>query len=484
MTAVVWFRQDLRIADQAALSAAARAGGAVVPLFVLDDASPGRWRPGGASRWWLHQSLQALTTDLARLGSPLVLRRGAAVEAVAGVARAAAATCVFVTGHAEPHWRAADEALRPLLAAAGIGYQMLAGTTLFAPGSIRNRGGGQPRLFAPFWRACQAAEAPPRPLPPAAALRPPSQAVPGDDLADWQLLPTRPDWAGGLRATWRAGEASAQERLGAFLDGAIGDYHRDRDRPEPAAATSRLSPHLHFGELSPRQVWHAVAARIEAEPRLAQGGWSWLCEVGWREFCGHLLVANPQMPDQPLQGRFANFPWADDPAALRAWQRGETGYPIVDAGMRQLWQTGWMHNRVRMIAASFLVKHLLVPWQQGEAWFWDTLVDADLANNAGNWQWVAGCGLDAAPYFRIFNPVLQGEKFDSRGDYVRRWLPELAKLPAQAIHRPWQAAPQDLAAAGVRLGTTYPQPIVDHAQARARALAAIEGMRSRHAADR
>ena len=483
MTAVVWFRQDLRVADQAALRAAADAGGTVLPLYVLDDVSPGRWRMGGASRWWLHGSLRALAGDLTRLGSPLVLRRGEAARTVAAVARSVSATAVFATRHVEPHWRIADGELRALLAADGIGFHILAGTTLFEPGAIRNRGGGQPKLFAPFWRACQAAGAPPRPLPPPPTLRPPSPPVPGDDLDGWRLLPAGPDWAGGLRAMWRAGEGAAQQRLATFADDALGHYHSDRDRPEPGG-TSQLSAPLHFGELSPRQVWHAVAARTQAGPQSAQGGWTWLREVGWREFCAHLLAANPSMPDRPLQERFADFPWADDPALLRAWQRGETGYPIVDAGMRQLWQTGWMHNRARMIVGSFLVKHLLIPWQQGEAWFWDTLVDADLANNAGNWQWVAGCGVDAAPYFRILNPVLQGEKFDSRGDYVRRWLPELVRLPAPLIHRPWQAPAPELAAAGVRLGTTYPQPVVDHVVARARAMAAFEVLKRRHSAHR
>ncbi|MFO1155610.1 MAG: deoxyribodipyrimidine photo-lyase [Rhodospirillales bacterium] len=292
------------------------------------------------------------------------------------------------------------------------------------------------------------------------------------------MQPGKPNWAGGLRETWTPGEASAHARLVAFVEEEIGEYHLRRDRPEPSA-TSMLSPHLHFGELSPRQVWHAVAARIEADSRRAAGGRRWLQEIGWREFCAHLTAANPQIADAPLQPRFAAFPWSDDAAALRAWQRGLTGYPIVDAGMRQLWRTGWMHNRVRLLVASFLVKHLLIPWQQGEAWFWDTLVDADLGNNAGGWQWVAGCGIDAAPYFRIFNPVLQGEKFDSKGDYVRRWVPELARLPARLIHQPWQATPAELAAAGVRLGTDYPTPLIEHKAARARAMAAFSGLAAR-----
>jgi deoxyribodipyrimidine photo-lyase len=298
----------------------------------------------------------------------------------------------------------------------------------------------------------------------------------GDSADEWNLLPTAPDWAGGLRQAWRPGEGPGRERLEAFVDDDLRAYGRDRDRPEPGA-TSRLSPYLHFGEVSPRQVWHAVRHRIEADTVSAHGGEAFLRELGWREFCAQVLVDHPHVADEPLQSRFARFPWADDRETLKAWQRGRTGYPIVDAGMCQLWHSGWMHNRVRMVAASFLVKHLLLPWQWGEAWFWDTLVDADIASNAGGWQWVAGCGTDAAPYFRIFNPVLQGEKFDPDGAYVRRWVPELEGLPDRWIHRPWQAPPLELSAAGVRLGATYPAPIVDHALARARALAALETLK-------
>lgn len=472
--AVVWFRQDLRTADQAALAAAAEGGRPVLPLYVLDDLSPGAWRMGGASRWWLHASLERLAANLARLGSPLVLRRGEAVEAVVTLVRSVDAAEVLVTRHVEPHWRAADVRLRTILADAGVAFRDLPGTTLCEPGTVRNRGGRPPKIFTAFWRACLAAAPPPCPLAAPTSLRPlpAGEGAASDSLAAWQLQPAKPDWAGGLRETWIPGETSAHARLAAFVEDVIGEYQRERDRPEPSA-TSMLSPHLHFGELSPRQVWHVVASRIEAESRLAAGGRRWLQEIGWREFCAHLTAANPQIANLPLQPRFAAFPWSDDAAALRAWQRGATGYPIVDAGMRQLWRIGWMHNRVRMLAASFLVKHLLISWQQGEAWFWDTLVDADLGNNAGGWQWVAGCGLDAAPYFRIFNPVLQGAKFDPKGDYVRRWVPELARLPARLIHQPWQAMPAELAAAGVRLGTDYPRPLIEHAAARAQALKAF-----------
>ena len=472
---IVWYRQDLRITDQPALAAAAASGRPVLPVYVLDDEAPGDWRIGGASRWWLHGSLAALASDLARLGSPLVLRRGEAAAELATLARACGAAEVLITRHIEPYWRAAAERLRAMLSNDGITLREFPGATLFEPGSIRNRDGGAPKVFTPFWRTCLAASAPPRPLPGPAALRPPPSPIAGDSLEAWRLLPTRPDWAGGLKEHWCPGETAALARLDAFIDGSLARYKSDRNRPEPPG-TSQLSPHLHFGELSARRVWHAVSARLQTDRHLASGGDSWLREIGWREFCQHVLFANPRMAEEPLQSRFAAFPWVNDTAALRAWQRGRTGYPIVDAGMRQLWHIGWMHNRVRMITASFLVKHLLIPWQEGEAWFWDTLVDADMGNNAGGWQWVAGCGTDAAPYFRIFNPVLQGEKFDPDGDYVRRWVPELAHVPARSIHRPWEAAPLDLASAGVRLGVDYPSPLVDHAKARARALEAFAGL--------
>ncbi|MGF1641638.1 MAG: cryptochrome/photolyase family protein [Rhodospirillales bacterium] len=469
---VVWFRQDLRLADNPALAAAVDGERAVVAVYVLDDETPGRWRTGGAARWWLHHGLAALAADLGRLGAPLVLRRGRAADQIEALAAEVGAAAVHWNGQPEPHWRATDTELERRLAARGVAPRAFTAATLFEPATIVNLQGTPFRVFTPFWKACLAAAPPGPPLPAPRRLRTVSPPPDGDSLADWALLPTRPDWAGGLRDTWRPGEAGARARLRTFVDDHLAGYGRLRDRPEPGA-TSRLSPHLHFGEVSARQVWHVVQHRMAADPSAAHGGAAFLRELGWREFCTHLLHDHPDLAEAPLQPRFARFPWKDDGTALRAWQRGSTGYPIVDAGMRQLWHTGWMHNRVRMIVASFLVKHLLLPWQWGEAWFWDTLVDADLANNAGGWQWVAGCGADAAPYFRIFNPILQGEKFDPDGAYVRRWVPELARVPARWIHRPWQAPPLELAAAGVRLGAGYPSPIVDHGEARARALAAL-----------
>ncbi|GAB4191232.1 MAG: hypothetical protein OHK0024_31520 [Thalassobaculales bacterium] len=323
-----------------------------------------------------------------------------------------------------------------------------------------------------------AAGEPPRPIP--APGRIDGAALPaGDRLDDWRLTPSAPDWATGIAAAWQPGEAGAQARLAAFLDAGLDGYAAARNRPD-LDATSRLSPHLHFGEVGPRQVWHAVMAREAAAGRPAPGpgAAAFLRELGWREFSHHLLHHAPDLAERPLRAAFAAFPWQPDQALLRAWKRGLTGYPIVDAGMRALWQTGWMHNRVRMVAASFLVKHLLLPWQAGEAWFWDTLVDAGLAQNAASWQWVAGCGADAAPYFRIFNPVLQGEKFDPEGRYVRRHLPEIAGLPDAYIHKPWAAPESVLRDAGVRLGVTYPAPVIAHDAARSRALEAFRSLQA------
>lgn len=463
MTTLVWFRQDLRLADNPALVAAAASGRPVLPVYILDESLP--WSPGAASRWWLGRSLAALSRDLAKCGMPLILRRGRAAEVIDELVAAAGVSSVVWNRVYEPSAVARDTQIKTRLKARGIAVESFNAAALVEPWEL-----GKPyQVFTPFWRALQGRGGPPRPVPVPKKLVPTAASIDSEDLASWKLEPTAPDWAGGLREAWTPGEGGAAERLDAFV-GHANDYKHGRDRPD-REETSRLSPHLHFGEIGPRQVWHAVATRApEAE--------AFLRELAWREFSLHLLHRTSDLPEQPLRPAFAEFPWRDDDAQLRSWQKGLTGYPIVDAGMRQLWQTGWMHNRVRMVAASFLVKHLLLPWQAGERWFWDTLVDADLANNAASWQWVAGCGADAAPYFRIFNPMLQGAKFDPAGDYVRRFVPELARLPASHIHAPWTASDAMLADAGVRLGETYPRPIVDHAAARARALSAFKTLKA------
>ncbi|MBI5130545.1 MAG: deoxyribodipyrimidine photo-lyase [Rhodopseudomonas palustris] len=478
---IVWFRDDLRLSDHPALHHAAAAGGPVICIYVDDEQSP-QLRPpqarplGAASRWWLAQSLRALAADLAERGGQLILRRGPAAAIIGELARQLDAGAVHWNEiEIAPHRAVADD-LAEALSMAGIDHHRHRGDLLAAPAEIRGKEGRGMRVFTPFWRRVLGLGGPPQPLPAPTALHA-APVLPSDELATWRLEPTGPDWAGGLRDSWTVGERAAQDKLTAFLDGLPG-YAEGRDRPD-RDVTSRLSPHLRFGEISPRQVWHAARFAAAKRPAIAADIDKFLSELGWREFCRNLLHDHPDLAERNLQASFDAFPWTANDAALHAWQRGSTGYPIVDAGMRELWHTGVMHNRVRMVVASLLVKHLLIDWRLGEQWFWDTLVDADPASNPANWQWVAGCGADAAPYFRVFNPVLQGEKFDPAGDYVRRWVPELAALPDKFIHRPWDATPVELAAAGVTLGGNYPKPIVDHKLGRARALAAYAELRQR-----
>ncbi|MEQ1652895.1 MAG: deoxyribodipyrimidine photo-lyase, partial [Hyphomicrobium sp.] len=344
------------------------------------------------------------------------------------------------------------------------------------PEEVRTKTGDVYKVYTPFWKALSADFTPAKPLHAPKSLTVPKSPPKSDTLASWELHPKKPDWSRGFDEHWQPGETGAHEKLQTFLGDALAAYAEDRNRPD-RPGTSRLSPHLHFGEITPAQCWVAAEHAAAAMPGADKGRETFLKEIVWREFAYTLLYYWPDLPEQPFRKDFAAFPWKNDAKLLRAWQKGMTGYPVVDAGMRELWHTGYMHNRVRMIVASFLIKHLLIPWQQGEAWFWDTLVDADLANNAASWQWVAGSGADAAPYFRIFNPVTQGEKFDPDGVYVRRWVPELKDLSNDALHAPWTAPALTLAAAGVILGKTYPHPIVDHAAARERALAAYDAVK-------
>ncbi len=479
--AIIWFRDDLRLSDHPALHAAAQTGSPLICLYVLDDESnalrPPRARPmGGASRWWLAQSLRSLQASLNARGQTLVLRRGPAAKIIAGLARDIQASAVhWIESEIESQAAVACD-VGAALGEIGVAVRSFPSDLLVKPTRLRNKEGRGLRVFTPFWKRVLSLGDPPQPLPAPKTLKA-GPKVASDDLASWNLEPAHPDWAAGLRETWTPGEAAAQNRLRDFLDSGIADYATLRDRPD-RDGTSRLSPHLRFGEISPRQVWHAANFATARQPAIASAAGKFLSELGWREFSRHLLFDLPQLSEKNLQPSFDAFPWRKDMKALRAWQRGRTGYPIVDAGMRELWHTGIMHNRVRMVVASFLVKHLLIDWRHGEKWFWDTLVDADPGSNPASWQWVAGSGADAAPYFRVFNPILQGEKFDPDGAYVSKWVPELARLPAKLIHQPWEATPMELAAAGVTLGETYPEPIVDHKAARARALAAYAKTRS------
>jgi deoxyribodipyrimidine photo-lyase len=474
LAALVWFRRDLRLADHAALTAAVESGFPIIPVYILDDDTPGKWSMGGASRWWLAQSLRSLEKSLQRLGSRLILRRGQTERVLCDLIAETSATAVYFTRGYEPFQRTLEERLKWALGRS-IELRRFGGEILLEPEKIANASGEPFRVYSPFYKALMQSEPPSQALAAALALSSPFSWPRSDNLEDWGLEPAKPDWAGGFRAVWTPGEIAAYARLRLFIDRAVSKYRDQRNNPG-SDSTSRLSPYLAFGEISPRQVWHAVLTAAEAAVQSDMGE-AYLREIAWREFSYHLLFHFPDLPEKAFRPEFENFPFREDERVLRAWQKGETGYPIVDAGMRQLWQTGWMHNRLRMIVASFLIKHLLQPWQAGEAWFWDTLVDADLANNSASWQWVAGSGADAAPYFRIFNPVLQGEKFDPEGDYVRAFCPELAKLPDSLIHKPWEGELDLLARCEVKLGVNYPRPMVAHAQARERALAAFEDIK-------
>jgi deoxyribodipyrimidine photo-lyase len=436
MITLLWFSRDLRLTDNPALTAATARGGAVVPFFVLDDLDAGEWAPGGASRWWLHGSLFALDKSLRQRGSVLVLRRGRAEFVIDQLLEQTGADAVYWNRRYEPWTTKRGEHLKAALNSRAIEVRSFNSTLIKEPWTVATQKGEPYRVFTPFWKALRAGGVSETPAPVPERIPGPEVFPESELLSSWTLLPKAPDRAGGMRAMWTPGEAGAQTRLGDFADGAAIDYRDKRNMPG-VAGTSRLSPHLHFGEVGPRQVWRLITAQAFARTGnpMPSGVETYLSEIAWREFSYHLLFYFPTLPEAPLRPEFAQFPWVKDAKGLAAWKQGLTGYPIVDAGMRELWSTGWMHNRVRMIVASFLIKDLLMDWRVGETWFWDTLVDADLASNSANWQWVAGCGDDAAPYFRVFNPSLQGAKFDSDGDYVRRWVPETPNCPTHCCIR-------------------------------------------------
>lgn len=474
---IYWFRQDLRLADLRGLNAALATGRPVLACYILDDESPGPWRMGGASRWWLHHSLGALSQDVERAGGQLYLARGRPEEVLARLAEQSGADLVCCSRQYEPWARRLESELFTLLGSKGVELKRYGGSLLWEPETISTQGGTPFKVFTPFWRKCRDIAVVLEPMARVAFSNWPTAVAPSQALADWALLPTSPNWARGWDGLWQPGEKAASGRLAHFLRGTVADYDQGRNYPA-RAATSRLSAHLHFGEIAPARVWHTARQAGQENTELQAETEKFLSELAWREFSHHLLFHFPTLPDEAFKSEFASFPWVGGARQLQAWQRGKTGYPVVDAGLRELWQTGYMHNRVRMVVASFLCKHLLVDWRAGQRWFWDTLVDADLANNACGWQWVAGSGADAAPYFRIFNPTTQGEKFDKAGDYVRRWVPELAALPDRYLHQPWTAPAQVLHAAGVLLPEHYPLPLVDHRDAREAALAAYADTRA------
>ena len=472
-TTIVWFRHDLRLDDNPSLARAASLG-RVIPLFIWAPEEEDPWSPGAASRWWLHGSLLQFQKQLAKLGAPLVIRRGPSLDTLRSVAKSTHATRIHWNRRHEPAVVERDTKIKATLTADGIVTESFGGGLLYEPATLATKEGKPYQVFTPFWRACLSKDEPALPLSAPRSLDSIPEALSTLSVESLRLLPSI-DWAEQMRTQWTPGEAGAQARWNAFLTLPINDYGLERDRPDHRG-TSSLSPHLHFGEISPRRLWHSIRDMLGGiSARCITGGAEvFLREIGWREFASHLLYHFPHTSDAPLRCSYENFPWRVDPVGLRAWQRGRTGFPIVDAGMRQLWQTGWMHNRVRMIVASFLVKDLLVSWNDGARWFWDTLVDADLASNTLGWQWAGGCGADAAPYFRVFNPTSQGNRFDPDGTYVRRFIPELHKLPTSSIHAPQQADAATLFAAEVRLGDNYPEPYVDHAEARLRALSALK----------
>lgn len=469
LPAILWYRQDLRVEDHPALNAAAADGRPVVAVYVLDDTSPGTWAMGGAARWWLHHSLKSLDAGLRARGGRLVLRRGAAAIVLPALAHEIGATEVHAGRMHEPWARESAAVVATALEGVGAGLELHRTSTLFDLNLVRTKTGGVYGVYTPFARTARTFTPDPLVAAPEHLTGP---HVPSDSLADFDLLPTEPDWSVGF--DWQVGEEAAHTRLDAFLDRAVNGYDTTRNLPGQPG-TSMVSPHLHWGELSPGQVWHTATKAAKAT---GQGLEVYLSEILWREFSAYLLWHHPHLPEQPLRPEFARLPVRHDPADLRAWKAGLTGVPIVDAGMRQLRQLGWMHNRVRMIAASFLVKQLLLPWQEGSAFFWDRLVDADLASNSASWQWIAGCGTDNSPFFRVFNPVTQGEKFDPDGAYVRRWVPELVGLPNAVLHQPWAAPADVLKRAGVKLGGSYPAPLVELGPARQRALDAFKVLRA------
>jgi deoxyribodipyrimidine photo-lyase len=480
---LIWFRADLRLADNPALTQALKRGGAVIPVFIWSPDEQAPWHPGAASKWWLHQSIAALNANLREKNSRLIIRRGPTLPTLYDLVRETGATALFWNRLYEPALIARDTKVKEAFRVGGVAAESFNASLLHEPWTVTNKSGRPFQIFTPFWTHCLNQPDPSKPLPAPGHLSPPKSWPHSLRLDELQLEPAI-NWAAGIRRAWAPGEAGAIERLNGFLSDGFPDYPEQRNRPD-LPGTSKLSPHLQFGEIGPRQIWHALA-------RLAANrGWSpiewrgsqFLKELGWREFAHHLLYHFPHTSTEPLRPEFKRFPWRGTIESLEAWQKGCTGYPIVDAGMRELWTTGWMHNRVRMIAASFLVKDLLISWQQGSSWFWDTLVDADLANNTLGWQWTSGCGADAAPYFRIFNPAIQGGKFDPNGDYVRRWCPELAGLPSKWIHQPQKAPADILHKAGIQIGREYPEPIVSHSTARNVALEAFARIKSAAASE-
>ncbi len=476
--AIVWFRQDLRLADNPALTEALKRGYDVIPVYIYSPCEEGKCPPGGATKFWLHQSLKSLAKDLHSHKSELILRAAeSSLDELKKLIKETKATAVFWNRRYEPAAIERDTNIKETLTKADIEVNSYNASLLFEPWTIQNKSEKPFKVFTPFWRHCISNAAPAEPVPAPKSIKSPAQFPHSITLEELQLEP-KIKWAEGIRESWTPGEEGAQIQLEKLIDDVLQHYGEGRNRPDQVGV-SRISPHLHFGEIGPRQIWHRVKREVGTKrgAKSKDGAQIYLKEIIWREFAYHLLYHFPHSQNLPLDAKFRHFPFKRDSRSLKRWQKGLTGYPLVDAGMRELWHTGWMHNRVRMVVGSFLVKDLLLPWQAGAKWFWDTLVDADLASNTMGWQWVAGCGADAAPYYRVFNPTLQGKKFDPKGDYVRKWVPELAGLKGDKIHTPWLLSDEELRQTGIVLGESYPTPIVDHAVARLRALDALKSIK-------
>ncbi|OIO59209.1 MAG: deoxyribodipyrimidine photolyase [Verrucomicrobia bacterium CG_4_10_14_3_um_filter_43_23] len=468
-----WFRKDLRLTDNPALYEATKRG-KVIAVYIQDDITPGKWKSGAASRWWLHHSLQVLKKSIESHGGHLYFYKGEAKKLLPEIAQQINAKTVYWNREYEPYAIEEEDQLKDTLRKLSVDTRIYNGRLLLDPEQIKNKQGSYFKVFTPFWKCCLAEDGVNAPLGIAKVARLVKSSelrLQDVSLDELNLLPKGHNWATKFYGLWAHGEQSATNCLEQFIANRLNCYAIGRDYPSEDA-TSTLSAYLHFGEISPRQIWSAIQS-YKTETKDTVNADKFLSELGWREFSNYLLYHCPTLPEEAFNPTFNHFPWQENKALLTAWQEGKTGYPLIDAGMRELWQTGYMHNRIRMAVASFLTKHLLIHWQVGAKWFWDTLVDADLANNTCGWQWVSGCGADAAPYFRIFNPIIQSEKFDPESIYIKRWVPELREFSGKAIHRPWECVNV--------IGKKYPAPIVDHKLARERALEAYQQVKKGHA---
>ena len=471
MKVIVWIRRDLRTWDNRALHRASTVGD-VIPVYILEDESDsGQPLTNCARAWWLAKSLVALKRDL----PGLVFRRGRALDILEELTKETGATSVFWNNRYEPEAVKCDESVKSVLTNLGVDVQSYKGSLLHEPWDVVRADNAPYKVYTPYLRTVEGLKPDP-PLPRTVPALTEEMAV-SENPEDWNLVSKSEDWYSEWSELWSPGEQSAIGKLEEFVRIGLKGYSDLRDQPE-LPNVSRLSPHLHFGEISASYIAHRIESACLENPGLVNDARKFMSELIWRDYANHLLHYYPNLPFENWKSSFDAYPWCNDEGALRTWQRGKTGYPLVDAGMRELWYTGYMHNRVRMVAASFLTKHLRIDWRNGARWFLETLLDADLANNSFGWQWVAGCGADAAPYFRIFNPILQGRKFDPNGEYIRKWCPELANLATRYVHDPSSAPVGILAKAGVTLGGNYPFPMVDHGEARRAALAGFEHVKN------